>query len=183
MGHHLPVAVVWVTGISGSGKSSVCEALKSRGHVAVDADRGGYSRWVDRVTGDVVLKRPYPVPPDWFDRFSWEISVERVRALAAETRSGTVFLCGSVGNEADVWRYFDRVVCLVVDDETLRHRLATRTTNDFGKDPEELAAVLAWNREAEGRYRRRGAAVIDASRPLEAVVRDVEAVAAEPAGD
>lgn len=183
MGHHGRVALVWVTGISGSGKSSVCEALKSRGHVAVDADHGDYSRWVDRATGDVVRKRPYPVPSDWFDRFSWEISVERVRALAAEARSGTAFLCGSVGNEADVWRCFDRVVCLVVDDETLRHRLATRATNDFGKDPAEFAAVLAWNRETGENYRRRGAAVIDATRPLEAVVRDVDALAAELTGD
>ena len=82
-----------------------------------------------------------------------------------------------------MWHCFDRVVCLVVDDETLRRRLATRTTNDLGKDPEERAAALAWNREAEGHYRRRGVAVIDASRPLEAVVRDIEAVAAELAGD
>jgi len=94
-----------------------------------------------------------------------------------------VFLCGNAENEADVWRYFDRVVCLVVDDETLRHRLATRSTNEFGKHPGELEAALARNREAEGQYRRLGAAVIDATRPLEAVVRDVEAVAAEPAGD
>jgi len=180
MGHHRLVALVWVTGTSGSGKSSVCEALTSRSHVAVDADGEGYSHWVDRVTGDVVLHRPHPVPPGWLDRFGWEISVERVRALAADTRSGTVFLCGSVENEAALWRYFDCVVCLVIDDDTLRHRLATRTTNEFGKLPGELAAALARNQGAEGQYRLLGAAVIDATRPLEVVVRDVEALAAEP---
>jgi dephospho-CoA kinase len=183
MGHHGRVAIVWVTGISGAGKSSVCEALKARGRVAIDADWAGYSHWVDRVTGAVVRRRPHPVPPDWRARFGWQISVERVRALAEETRSGTVFLCGSVENEAAVWHSFDRVVCLVVDDDTLRQRLATRTTNDFGKDPEEREAVVAWNRETEAQYRRRGAAVIDATRPLEVVVRDVEALAATPAGD
>jgi len=151
--------------------------------LAVDADWEGYSHWVDRVTGDVVQHRPYPVPPGWLDRFGWEISVERVRALAAEaaqTRSRTVLRCGNVENEAAVWRSFARVVCLVIDDDTLRHRLATRTTNAFGKHPGERAAALARNREAEGQYRLLGAAVIDATRPLEVVVRDVEALAAEP---
>jgi hypothetical protein len=44
-----------------------------------------------------------------------------------------------------LWDLFDLVVCLVADDETLRRRLQARTTNAFGKHPEELAATLRWN--------------------------------------
>jgi hypothetical protein len=51
--------------------------------------------------------------------------------------------------------------------------LATRTTNAFGKQPEELAAALAWNRIAPERYRELGASIVDASRPLDDVVRHV----------
>ena len=45
------VALVWVTGNSGAGKSTVCAELQRRGELAVDADWEGYSHWVDRVSG------------------------------------------------------------------------------------------------------------------------------------
>lgn len=75
-------------------------------------------------------------------RFAWRISRAEVEALAARTQDKTTFLCGSAENEVDVWDLFDLVVCVVVDNETLRDRLLTRTTNTFGKHPEELAAAL-----------------------------------------
>lgn len=116
------VGLVWVTGISGSGKSSVCVALRSLGHRAVDSDREGFSYWVHRRTGEVIVDPPYPVPPGWLGNFAWKIDVVRVKVLAVAATSTETFLCGNAENEFDVWQYFDQVVCLVVDDETLRHR-------------------------------------------------------------
>ncbi|MEV6345509.1 hypothetical protein [Actinoplanes sp. NPDC051851] len=83
------------------------------------------------------------------------------------------FLCGSAENEAAVLDLVDRVVCLVIDEETLRHRLATRTTNSFGRHPEELAAALEWNPRTRELYAARGATIIDASGPLDAVAAAV----------
>jgi len=167
------VGLVRVTGVSGTGKSSVCEGLRQRGHRAVDADGDGYSRWADRRSGRLVADPPDPVPAGRLDRYAWRIDVERVRALATGAPATVTFLCGSVENEHDVWDCFDRVVCLVADDETIIHRLATRTTNAFGKHPEELAATLGWNQVMESRYRAAGAAIVDATRPLADVVDDV----------
>jgi hypothetical protein len=161
----LSVPLVWVTGNSGAGKSTVCALLQSRGEFAVDADWEGYSHWVDRTSGQVVADPPYPVPDGWLGRFAWEIARARVEALAAWAHDKTAFLCGSVENEADVWDLLDLVVCLVVDDETLRGRLQTRTTNAFGKHPEELAAALGWNASMTSAYRRLGATIIDGRRP------------------
>jgi broad-specificity NMP kinase len=161
--------VVWVTGTSGAGKSSVCALLKSRGLWTVDADWEGYNHWVDRESGRVVADPPYPPPPGWLDRFAWKISRAHVEALAVSARGETAFLCGSVENEADVWDLFDLVICVVIDDETLRERLLTRTTNAFGKHPEELAAALRHNAGLESAYRRRGATIIDGGQPLEEV--------------
>jgi dephospho-CoA kinase len=64
------VTLVWVTGNSGAGKSTVCEFLKSSGQLAFDADWEGYSHWVDRAGGNVVADPPYPVPAGWLDRFA-----------------------------------------------------------------------------------------------------------------
>lgn len=167
------MGLVWVTGISGSGKSSVCVALRSLGHRAVDSDREGFSYWVHRRTGEVIVDPPYPVPPGWLGNFAWKIDVDRVKELAVAAASSETFLCGNAENEFDVWQYFDQVVCLVVDDETLRHRLATRMTNEFGKHPEELRAALDWNQSIARRYRELGASLVDATRPLAKVVDEV----------
>lgn len=171
--------LVWVTGTSGAGKSSVCDALRARGATAVDADWDGYSFWVDRLDGEVVTEPPYPVPRGWLDRYSWRINRARVEELALQSQGGVSFLCGSVENEREVWDLFDRVICLIIDDETLTRRLAARTTNAFGKQREELRAAIGWNHTVEGIYRGRGAAIIDATRPIETVVNDVLAAIRE----
>jgi uridine kinase len=165
--------LVWVTGNSGTGKSTVCGVLRARGHVALDADEDGFSRWTDRATGEVVVDPPCPVPGGWLDRHGWAIVRERVETLVEESRLRIAFLCGSAENEAEVRDLFDLVVCLVIDEDTLRHRLATRTTNAFGQHPEELAAALKWNPRMRAIYENRGATVIDASKPVTEVVDSV----------
>ncbi len=156
--------LVWVTGNSGAGKSTVCALLNNLGELAVNADWEGYNHWVDRTSGQVAADPPYPVPAGWLERFAWRISRAEVEALAARAHDKTAFLCGSAENEADVWDLFDLVVCLVIDNETLRGRLLTRTTNAFGKHPEELAAALGSNADAESTYRRLDATIIDGRR-------------------
>lgn len=163
------MSLVLVTGTSGTGKSAVCTALKDRGHVAVDTDC--HSHWVDRLTGKIADPEPYVHPPNWLARFGWEMEIGVVEELVAT--SGTSFLCGSVENEEQVRQYCDQVICLLVDDVTLRHRLATRTTNSFGKSPDQLEAALAWNRVAKERYEQLGAITIDATQPLGRVVDEV----------
>lgn len=162
--------LVWVTGNSGTGKSTVCELLQARGHVALDADEDGFSCWIDRDSGEIAADPPDPVPAGWLDRYGWAIVRERVEALVEESRSQVAFLCGSAENEADVHDLFDLIVCLVIDEDTLRHRLATRTTNAFGQHPKELAAALKWNPRMRAIYERCGATIIDASQPVAEVV-------------
>lgn len=171
------VALVWVTGNSGTGKSTMCELLRARGYVAFDADEDGFSGWIDRADGDAVADPPYPVPEGWLDRYGWAIDRKRVEALSEESRTRIAFVCGSAENEADVLDLFDLTVCLVIDEDTLRHRLATRTTNMFGRRPEELAAALDWNPRMRPIYEARGAVIIDASKPVNTVLdRLVDAV-------
>ncbi|MFF3890307.1 hypothetical protein [Streptomyces sp. NPDC001914] len=146
--------------------------LRARGYVALDAD-DGFSRWIDRTTGEVVVDPPDPVPGGWLDRYGWAIVREHVETLAEESRFRTAFLCGSAENEASVRAFFDHIICLVIDEDTLRHRLATRTTNTFGQHPEELAAALKWNPRMRAIYESLDATIIDASKPVTEVVDNV----------
>ena len=98
--------------------------------------------------------------------------IVRSRVETLHDKGELVFLSGSVDNELDVWDLFTAVVCLVVDDATLRSRLAARP-DPYGKAPDELANILAWNKTCEANYRRFGASIVDASRSLNEVVEDV----------
>jgi hypothetical protein len=53
-----------------------------------------------------------------------------------------VFLCGTAEDDASVWHLFSKVVALVADVPTIRHRISTRI-NEFGQAPEELGIILA----------------------------------------
>lgn len=165
--------LVWVTGTSGSGKSTACSTLKEHGFPSVDADWEGFNCWTDRESGEVVAEPPDPVPRGWLDQYGWTIIRSKVENLVVASRERTVFLCGYVENDADVRDLFDHVICLVIDDRTLVKRLTTRTTNSFGKHPEELWAALALNARAESEYRRLGATTIDGSLPPAEVARQI----------
>lgn len=161
--------LVWVTGVSGSGKSTTCRALKSIGVAAIDTDWDGFNHWVDHETGEPVVDPPYPTPADWLDSHAWHIRADLVRALR-DSVPGVTFLFGAVANEREVWDLFERVGCLVVDDETVRQRLAARTNNAFGKHSADLDRVLDWNRDPEAIYRRLGASIIDGTQTVDDVL-------------
>jgi hypothetical protein len=166
--------LVFVTGISGSGKSAVCVELRERGYDAHDTDRDGNAGWTHRETG-ATASRPPPGAgsAEWLEQHEWTVVREKVEALAARAGDRTVFLCGMTANQADVSDLFSRVILLSIDAETLQRRVASRTTNDFGQTPHELAAILAWHSFVEDQHRRIGARIVDATRPLRQVVDDV----------
>jgi dephospho-CoA kinase len=162
---------VWITGVSGTGKSTVRLELAGRGFRSFDTDEDGIAAWHLRTTGEAIHDSDAGNRPDGFLRHRWAINRSRVEELALMARDQLVFLCGAVENEDEVWDLFDVVVCLVLDEATLRARLATRTTNRFGRTRVELNAILSRNRTTEATYRGVGAFVVSAAQPV-AVVAD-----------
>lgn len=168
----------YITGLAGSGKSAVRRELKARGYKAPGVDEEGYGEWIDRKTGEVI---PFPHHDkkldfhDWYRRHEWELSATKIARLKrrAAKQEAPVFLCGSASGEDKVWHLFDKVIALIIDEDTLRHRLATRTNNQFGKAPEELAIELRLHETYEDTMKKRGALMIDATRPLAEVVDEI----------
>lgn len=145
--------------------------LARRGYPSFDTDEDGIAGWRLRTTGEEVYDPGDGNHPEtWLRDHCWTINRPRVEQLALLAREQVVFLCGSVENEDEVWDLFDVVVCLVLNDSTLRERLATRTTNQFGKAPKELEYVLGWNPTLETAYRERAALIVNADQPLGTVV-------------
>ena len=156
--------LIYITGISGAGKSAVRTELLRRGFEAYGTDEDGIARWVDKVTGTITRRADAPDRTEAFTaQNDWKVEPDRVRALADHAKSDPVFLCGSVANEVEVWDLFTTVIHLSIDQATMRHRVASRTTNDFGKSPHELALMLGWHQTIDEDYARCGAINIDAT--------------------
>ena len=174
------VALVYVTGISGAGKSAVCGELRRRGYEAHDTDEEENAVWVNRETGEVtaVAGAEQRSRPGWLNDQEWRVVPSKVDALAGRADGRLVFLCGSAANDREVWHLFARVIYLAIDEPTLRDRLASRTSNDFGRQPTELEAILSWHKVAEDDYLRLGATAVDATLPLQEVVDKVLEAAA-----
>jgi dephospho-CoA kinase len=161
------VPVVFLTGMSGTGKSSALAELARRGHRVVDTDHGGWIREVPSVDG-----RPFE--PVWDE--------ERIDALLTEQGEGVLFLSGCVANQGAFYPRFDAVVLLSAPADVILERVAGRDTNDYGKSGEQRAFILDDLASVEPLLRARATAEIDTRAPLAEVVDRLESIAAGVGG-
>ena len=143
---------VLLTGMSGTGKSSVVRALAARGYKAVDTDDG----WSE------------PLPDG---RQQWrEDAIDRL--LDAED-ADVLFVAGCEENQAQFHPRFDHIVLLSAPVETLLERVATRTGNPYGKSSDELSRILDDLENVEPLLRRVADHEIRTTAPLDEIVEDV----------
>ncbi len=174
------MSLIFVTGISGAGKTTVREELSRRGLRAYDTDEDEIAQWRNKITGEITpLVAADDRTPAFIAANDWIAHPERVRDLAWEGEQTTVFLCGSVGNDDEVWSFFTKVFVLSIDEDTMRRRLATRTSHDFGTKPHELEILLAWRRMIEDHYAGLGARIVDATRSPASVADEILRLAAD----
>jgi shikimate kinase len=167
--------LVWVTGSSGAGKSTVRIELRRRGYIAYDTDEDHLSRYFEKGSGAEVT---YPAiaaqrTDEWFRRHTQRVPPETVRQIAAEVGDKLGFICGSTENENEIWDQFAVVIHLSVDSQTIRRRLAQRPRDAFGGTEEELGRILEWHAGTDASYERFGALRVDATKPVTKVVDDL----------
>jgi hypothetical protein len=149
-----------VEGLSGAGKSSVYEELIRRGYMAISTDRA----WKVHADPDTGLSGG----SGRYDNAVWDQQKAVKELESAEPE--VLFVCGSSRNRERFLPYFTKVFNLRIDDDTMRRRLAERTNNDFGKQPEEVELMLGLNRSDE---KPAGAIDVDATQPLLQVVDEL----------
>jgi dephospho-CoA kinase len=143
---------ILVTGMSGTGKSSVLLELARRGHQIVDTDSEEWCKWIIS-DGE----------PDWIWR------EERITALLASHTRGMLFVAGCKSNQGKFYPQFDAVVLLSAPSEVILKRIETRDTNNYGKTPLERQKILEHLEFVEPLLRATATAEIDASKPLSEV--------------
>ena len=141
-----------ITGMSGTGKSSVIAELAALGYKAVDTDDG----WCE------------PLPDG---RQQWR--EDAIQELLAAEDTGILFVAGCEENQAKFRSQFDHIVLLSAPAEVLTQRLATRTNNRFGKSAQEFCRFQADVQQVEPLLRRIADREIDTTMPLSQVVQAI----------
>ncbi len=162
---------ILLTGLSATGKSTLITALAARGYAAVDADSEAYSTWAPPIADTATFGPPVETDRDWVWR------EDRIEQLLATEDADVLFLAGCAANMVKFLPQFDQIVLLSAPADALRERLRTRTTNAYGKHPDEAARVLSQLDTVEPVLRRVAGLEIDTSAPLEEVVAHLLRVA------
>ena len=142
------MARVLLTGMSGTGKSTVLGALGRRGHLVLDTDDEGW------VLGDATWDEP------------------RMRTFLEAHRR--VVVSGTVENQGVLYPSFEHVVLLSAPLPVLLERLRRRTTNPYGKTEQHRAEVARYLEQVEPLLRRGATVELDARQPIQVLTDAVE---------
>lgn len=161
------VAVIFITGTSGTGKSTVLSSLEQRGHRVVDTDLGG---WIE----DAASRDGAGTERLWRE--------DRIEALIAEhERTGApLFIAGTVRNQGRFYPRFDQIVLLSAPLEVMLDRIAARAGNPFGKNRDERDRIVKDTAEVEPLLRSSASLEIDTRRPLAETVDELVSLADPP---
>ena len=168
---------IFVTGISGTGKSTTAKKLEERGYKTIDIDHvPNLCAWVDNNTGEKAHISNTDGPDNKFmDENDYVCDTQKLSELVPEGE--TVFVFGAVGDNSDLLHMFDKAILFQCNPETMTDRLTNRDTNDFGKNPEVQERILKWRLVFDDLMLKEGAIPVNTDKPVDEVVEEVIKIA------
>lgn len=160
-----------ITGVAGTGKSTVAEELRQQGYAAYDVD-AGFSFYVDKQTRNRV-NHPHEPSFEWYAHHERVFDEAVLEHIFKEHDNEAVFICSITANQSKYYDQFDKIFLLKADDKTIATRLHMRTNSDFGKHPVDMHRVLSGRADFDESVKTAGAVEIDSTQPLGKVVSQI----------
>lgn len=154
---------IFVTGVAGSGKSSMSEELNRLGHQAYDIEAlDGMFKMVRKDTGEDFTDYDN-ADMKKVKNADWICDRNKLKALLQKQDEGMVFYCGVASNNNEIIPLFDLTILLKASAEAVRKRLSSREgTDDMGNTAENRDWVLNWKDGWENQMTEHGALIVDA---------------------
>ena len=163
---------ILITGVSGTGKTTVGKKLQDKGFYVIDIDETeGLCHWQEKVTNKII---DYDVElnKNFIEKHNWVCDRDKLKDLI-RSGAGPVIVVGMPDNIKDLISFFDKVIILQCSSEVFISRLIQRTDNDFGKDSSAQEYILGMYRDFEKEILDKGAVPINTEQPLDVVVEEV----------
>lgn len=165
--------VFYITGVPGTGKSTVVEKLAERGVFSIDADSiRGLTHWIDNDTGEV-SEWHQGMSNDWYKKHKYICDKEKLINLIKNSPKDVVAVAGLFNNRSELRDLFDKVFLLQCKEEIFMKRIIERESHDFGKHPLDQENILSWYKDFEREVLKEGAIPINTDRPLADVVNEI----------
>jgi dephospho-CoA kinase len=170
-----------VEGVSGSGKTSVCDALIRRGYHALHGDRvlrpdAGHPHPLEHPKASSLDEAE--IAARIHQQAIWDMA--KVLQHLEDHQQDVSYFCGGFRNHAELLGLFDGVFVLEVDAETLMQRLSRRPADEFGGRRSEQALIIRLHATREDMPR--PAISIDATQPVDRVADQIIRMSAHPKG-
>lgn len=162
---------VLITGVAGTGKSTIAKALNQRGIIAIDfSDHPELRYWRDRVTKEKV---DYAATNDstWFDRNESVCDIEKLQEVLNQHKN---LVITGVATGTEHLHLFDKVLLLQCSPETFIKRMETKD-RVFGKTKAEQDHVVEWQKTLDPLLLSHGAIPINTEESLESVLDKITA--------
>ncbi len=112
------VNLIYITGLSGAGKSAALRELSERGFEAHGVDEEGFADWIDRGSGRIA---PFPHHDlsldihDWYRKHRWVLSEERITTLRNDADKDNKTYRGLGALVIDATKPLDQVVSNILE--------------------------------------------------------------------
>jgi len=164
---------IYITGISGTGKSFIAEKLNEKGIYTIDIDSHEYGlcKWKNKKTRENVYFE-HGMSKDWMEAHGWFCDFEKLNNLL-DIQSDIAIAVGITTNQNEYLSMFDKVFLLHCREEIFLKRLHTRTSNYFGKHPLEKENILSFYKDFEKDLIEKGAIPINTEDSIKNVVDNI----------
>jgi broad-specificity NMP kinase len=160
-----------ITGVAGTGKSTLAKELKRRGYAAYDTEEG-FSYYIDKASGERCAYPKEP-SPEWYGKHERVFDEKVLMNLLKKHAQEPLFIASITANQAKYYDQFDKIFLLTAPDEVIVHRLGTRTNNYFGRHPLDLQRVIGRHQQFDDELTALGAQPVDSTQPIEIVAGEI----------
>lgn len=163
----------YITGVSGTGKTTMTKELNQRGILAIDQDSKefGLCSWKHNETMQDA-RFEYGIGNEFLESNDWYCDIEKLKKILDDNKEIS-FVCGVSANQNEYLDIFDKVFLLQCSPEELVKRINKREDHQFGKHQSEKDHILNYYKDFEEDLIKKGAIPINAEGSVDSVVNAI----------